>query len=233
MEDLNVKPIGIVHSCFKEKFGTPRQPQLIKSARAQIEILPPYNTAEAFEGLETFSHIWVLFCFHKNLRQSWNPRVRPPRLGGNQRIGVFASRSSFRPNNIGMSAVKLEQIEVTNKQIVLHISGQDFIDQTPIIDIKPYIGYADSIPDAECGFAQNAPPSSLEVVFSPSANTFIEDQSAELKLLIEELLAQDPRPAYHEDHAGERIYGIKVENFNVKFTVKDKQALITEIHEFE
>jgi tRNA-Thr(GGU) m(6)t(6)A37 methyltransferase TsaA len=228
---MEIKPIGVVHSCFKEKFGAPRQAGLVESATAQIEVIPPYNKPEAFEGLEQFSHIWVLFCFHQNLRQEWRPKVRPPRLGGNQKMGVFATRSSFRPNAIGMSAVKLERITSTNDKLLIHISGQDFIDQTPIIDIKPYIRYADAIPEAQSGFADTPPQALLSVQFDQSCLPILNTQEKHLKKTIENILALDPRPAYRKETEAERIYGMKIENFDVKFRVKGKQAVVTEIIE--
>lgn len=150
-----LNPIGTIHSCFKEKFTIPRQPGLVKQAKATLELIEPYNRKEAVRGLEEFSHIWVVFVFHKNeSRGQWKPTVRPPRLGGNKRVGIFASRSPHRPSPIGMSAVKLEGIEESKDKILLHLSGVDLLDGTPVLDIKPYIGYADSIEDSYDGFAK-------------------------------------------------------------------------------
>ena len=145
-------PIGIVHSPFKEKFGIPRQPGLVPEAKARLEVLPPYDRSEAFCGLEDFSHIWVTFVFHEAICTRWQPTVRPPRLGGNRRIGVFSSRSPFRPNPIGMSVVALEGISNIEGKIELQLAGVDLLDGTPVLDIKPYIPYADSLPDARSGF---------------------------------------------------------------------------------
>ena len=161
--------IGIIHSCFTEKFGIPRQSGLVSEAPAEVEIVAPYNREEAFRGLETFSHIWILFVFHGLKAKNWKPCVRPPRLGGNQRIGVFATRSGFRPNRIGLSSVALMNITYENSRITLSVKGGDFLDQTPVLDIKPYLPYADIIPSAVGGFAAEAPPSTTAIEFSPQA----------------------------------------------------------------
>lgn len=150
-------PIGVIRSCFRQKFGIPRQPRLVPAARATLELLPSYAQPEAVRGLEGFSHLWLLFVFHGIPAGHWQPTVRPPRLGGNQRMGVFATRSSFRPNPIGLSAVALERIEISAGRVVLHLAGVDVLDGTPVLDIKPYVPYADSIPEAVGGFANEAP----------------------------------------------------------------------------
>lgn len=228
----NFSPIGLVHSCYREKFGAPRQPNLVESAKASIEIIPPYNNADAFDGIADFSHIWVIFCFHQHLTHNWKPKVRPPRMGGNHRIGVFASRSSFRPNPIGISAVKLEELEVSDQKILLHISGQDFIDQTPILDIKPYISYADSIADTVNAYANEAPPQKLNVTYSINAQRMIEQLSQrhpELKNLIGEILSLDPRPSYHDQTQKQKSYGMKIYDYDVKFEVDDDYIMVTGI----
>ncbi|MBE0506486.1 MAG: tRNA (N6-threonylcarbamoyladenosine(37)-N6)-methyltransferase TrmO [Marinospirillum sp.] len=208
--------LGIIHSCYQEKFAVPRQPGLAPSARATLELLPPYNQPECVEGLEDFSHLWLTFLFHQNLEQGWKPRVRPPRLGGNQKIGVFASRSTFRPNGLGLSVVKLESIEL-QQGVKLHLSGVDLVDGTPIVDIKPYLPWADSLPDATASWAPEPPPL-LRVVFDAR----VEQQLAHhtegvwLRQLITEVLAQDPRPAYQKNDP-QRIYGVMLAGANVKF----------------
>ena len=161
-------PIGVIHSCFKEKFGIPRQPGLVPAARAVLELLPPYNRAEAVRGLEGFSHIWVSFVFHACLDAPWKPTVRPPRLGGNRRLGVFATRSTHRPNPIGLSAVELERIETGPGRVLLHLKGADLMDGTPVLDIKPYLPYSDVIPGATGGFAAEAPARSVRGEFQPA-----------------------------------------------------------------
>ena len=201
MSPLTITPIGIVHSCFKEKFGIPRQAGLITDATATLELLPPYNQEDALRGLEGFSHLWLLFIFHQNLRDSWKPTVRPPRLGGNQRMGVFATRSSFRPNPIGMSAVELAGISKNSGKLLLHLKGVDLLDGTPIIDIKPYLPYADQIPAATSGFAPDTPEATLAVEFSASALLACQMLEragyANLRHLIHQILQSDPRPAYY------------------------------------
>ena len=230
-------PIGVVHSCYQEKFGIPRQSNLVTSATASIDIVSPYNVAGAFDGLEEFSHIWVIFCFHQNIKENWKPKVRPPRLGGNQRIGVYASRSSFRPNPIGMSVVKLDSIEIFRQRVLLHISGQDFVDQTPVLDIKPYIAYADAIPNTNDAYADKAPTQSLAVSYTKAAEKTIEDFSSaipNLRNLISDTLAYDPRPSYHRLPQGgkgqnQKTYGMKISNFDVKFEVENNLACVLNI----
>ncbi len=163
----SLEPIGYVRSCFREKFGTPRQPGLIPSATGEIVVHPPYHTPHAFTQLEQFSHIWVLFLFHQALRDEWKPRVRPPRLGGNQSLGVFASRSPFRPNNIGLSPLKLERIEYGERPGRLFVSGIDLLDGTPVLDIKPYVPYADALPEARNDIADAAAPRPTASARSP------------------------------------------------------------------
>jgi len=213
--------IGIIHSCFKEKFGIPRQPGLVEEATAILELLPPYNRAEAVRGIEQFTHIWVLFVFHGCLRSQWKPTVRPPRLGGNERIGVFASRATYRPNPIGMSPVKLERVVVEDQGVFLHLKGVDLLDGTPVVDIKPYVPYADSLAHARGGFADNSPPIKHSVVFLPEAEQRCGDLSAaypNLRQMIEQLLQSDPRPAYKEGDDG-RIYGMRLWDFDLQWRV--------------
>jgi len=229
---FNFSPIGLVHSCYHEKFGVPRQSNLVEAAKASIEIIPPYNNTDAFDGLENFSHIWVIFCFHQHLAHEWKAKVRPPRMGGNQRIGVFASRSSFRPNPIGMSAVKLDRLEISEQKIFLHISGQDFIDQTPVLDIKPYISYADAIPDTNDAYANEAPCKKLKVSYEQQAKNAIEKLSQQypgIKSLIDETLALDPRPSYHSQTQKQKSYGMKIYDYDVKFVVDNDHIRVTGI----
>lgn len=218
--------IGTIHSCFKEKFGIPRQPGLAPASRASLELLPPYNQKEALVGLEKFSHLWVLFVFHHNLEQSWRPTVRPPRLGGNQRLGVFATRSGFRPNPIGLSVVELIGVDSAGPSPLLHLKGGDFVDGTPVIDIKPYIPYADSLPEAFGGFADRAPLSTLEVVFSPEAERQLAQRAIpDLKSLICQVIGQDPRPAYRSG-SDDRCYGVALYDCNVRWCIQDGKALV-------
>lgn len=218
------EPIGIVHCGFKEKFGIPRQPGLATSIQSRIELLPPFNTPAAVKGLEECSHIWLIFLFSANQQQGWSPTVRPPRLGGNQRIGVFASRSPFRPNPIGLSVVKLEEIITTNG-VTLVVTGADLLDTTPILDIKPYLPYADVIADAHFALAPDYTPNLTKVNFSAQADTVCQSAAQEgmaLRQQITELLRQDPRPAYHQKP--EREYGMQFDQYNIRWRVREQQV---------
>jgi len=227
--NYTLQPIGIIHSPYKEKFGTPRQPGLVY-AQCSIELLPPYNQIEALKGLEGFSHIWVSFIFHQAIRDQWQPTVRPPRLGGNEKVGVFASRSPFRPNNLGLSVVKLLDIEQQAGKLLVQVEGLDVIEGTPVVDIKPYIPYVDAIPDAKEGFATGAQDKKLKVEFTQQAEQQLEDieNSENLRQLIIDVLQLDPRPAYkQQEEQGE--YGILLDDFNVRWAVKDKSVLVVSV----
>lgn len=190
-------PIGVVHSCFRTKFGIPRQSGLISQANGVIELLPPYNQPNIIRGIEEFSHIWVIFIFHQNLRENWKATVRPPRLGGDRRLGVFATRSSFRPVPIGLSVLKLEGIEQKpHGKLMLKVSGLDLVDGTPVLDIKPYLPYADAIADAKGGFAPTAPEAGLKVTIAPEAEAVLASRPSEFRELCIQVVAADPRPAY-------------------------------------
>lgn len=220
MQTFTFEAIGIIHSPYREKFGIPRQPGLV-AAEATLELLPPYNRAEAVRGLEEFSHIWLSFVFHAIRQQEWRPMVRPPRLGGNRRVGVFASRSTHRPNPLGLSVVELTGIDTEAGRVVLRLKGADLLDGTPVLDIKPYIPYADSITDARAGFAPEA-PARLEVVFTPSAQQQCDMHAGQhrgLEPLIREVLAQDPRPAYKPEDDAQREYGVALYDLNVRFRI--------------
>ncbi len=215
------QPIGTIHSCFKEKFGIPRQPGLVAEASATLELLPPYNRAEAVRGIEQFSHLWILFIFHECLRSEWKPTVRPPRLGGNERIGVFASRATYRPNPIGISPIKLDHVETTANRVVLHLKGVDLLDGTPVVDIKPYIPYVDHISDATAGFAERPPPRKQTITFSAAATQRcieMRESHPNLRTMIEQLLQSDPRPAYKGEEAG-RVYGMRLWDFDLQWRV--------------
>ena len=229
---LELEPIGILHSPFKEKFGIPRQAGLIQSCSAEIELYPPYNDINAVKGLEEFSDIWVIFAFHHNQNRPWKPLVRPPRLGGNKKIGVFASRAPFRPNNLGLSRIALRKIEYCKGKLSLIIACPDIVDGTPIYDVKPYIHYADSNAEAKCGFAPDAPQQKLKVTFTPSAQEDLDSLSdrayPELKRTIVEILQYDPRPAYKTDHEPTR-YGFKLYNLNVVWILDSNTVRVLEI----
>ncbi len=227
---VNIEPIGIVHSPFREKFGIPRQPGLVPEIKCRIELLPPYNRADCVRGLDVFSHIWVLFLFHQTAAAGWKPTVRPPRLGGKTRVGVFASRSNFRPNPIGQSVVSLEQIDLTDNGIILHIAGHDLLHETPVIDIKPYLGYSDAIPESCDGYAQST-PAALNITFTPEAqaqcHTLSSLQSGDLATLIKALLQQDPRPAFHRRTPENRRYGMRLHDFDIQFQVSGSSLCVT------
>ena len=234
MAEYSFKTIGIIHSCFKEKFGIPRQPGLVKQATATLELLPPYNRPEAVAELEGFSHIWVTFVFHAVKQDEWKATVRPPRLGGNKRVGVFASRSTHRPNPVGLSLVELDHINTTDGAVVLHLKGVDLLDATPVIDIKPYLPYADALPEATGGYATGAPDQTMEVLFSKEADarlSELEMQYSDLRILIKKLLSLDPRPAYTENSDPERVYGMRIYSFDVRWQVLDKG--ITQVVDIE
>lgn len=231
-DPLMMTPIGVVHSPFREKFGIPRQPGLVPDIKGSIELLPPYNVADCVRGLDAFSHIWVLFLFHNTAGDGWRPTVRPPRLGGKKKVGVFASRSNFRPNPIGQSVVRLDNVALSSGKVVLDIAGHDLLDQTPVLDIKPYLGYADCIADSRDGYAQAA-PSSLAVIFSAEA----EAQCRELERggngnvaqMLRALLVQDPRPAFHQRLHKDKHYGMALGDLNVKFSVQGDTLCVTRV----
>jgi len=231
MTQFNFNSIGTIHSCYKEKFGIPRQPALVASP-AKIEIDEAYSNDEAFRDLETFSHIWVIFVFHGVETKNWKATVRPPRLGGNQRTGVFASRSMFRPNPVGLSVVELKSVERKGNKIILNITGGDFLDLTPVLDIKPYIPYADSIPAAKGGYADEKPESKLTVIFSREAEREIENvknKYPQLKNIITEILQLDPRPAYQKEKKIKNDYAIKLYEFDLKWLVKNENVVVTSL----
>ena len=224
--------IGVVHSPYKQKFAIPRQPGLINEARGKIELLPPYDHPDSIKGIDEFSHLWLTFIFHETLEQGWSNLVRPPRLGGNKKIGVFATRSTFRPNPIGLSVVKLHGIQRQNKKLFIDIGGLDLLDQTPILDIKPYIPYADVIEDPTGGYASEKPQQRLEVSFAKEARSFcqsVSDEYPELEAFISSLLAQDPRPAYKQKSTDRQEYAVFLYEFNVRWTIEDKQCRVIAI----
>jgi len=228
-----LEPIGIIRSCFKEKFGIPRQPGLVREARARLELLPPFDRPEAVRGLEGFSHIWIIFIFHANRQGMWKPTVRPPRLGGNRRIGVFASRSGFRPNPVGISAVELAGLRFPDERAVLDIRGSDLLDGTPVVDIKPYLPYSDSRPAAGAGYAPTPPDPQLPVLFSSRAQAacrrYRPGDGTDLRALITALLQADPRPAYHRAHPCHRGYGFRIFDLDVRWRVQDAAIVVEAI----
>ncbi|MBY7784198.1 tRNA (N6-threonylcarbamoyladenosine(37)-N6)-methyltransferase TrmO [Vibrio fluvialis] len=228
-----IEPIAVIESPYKEKFAVPRQPRLVPSATARVKLLGESNCPEAVRGIEQFSHLWLLFLFDQNLQAGWKPTVRPPRLGGNERIGVLASRSTFRPNGIGMSAVELRGVSKQGDQIYLDLGSVDLVDGTPIIDIKPYIPYSDSIADAQGGYAE-AKPEQAEVTFSAAALETLQrlPDGQVQQAVIGEVLAQDPRPAYKKNKPDMKEYAVNLYDLNVKFMVNGNLVTVTAIERF-
>ncbi|BEI22342.1 hypothetical protein L911_0799 [Vibrio fluvialis I21563] len=228
-----IEPIAVIESPYKEKFAVPRQPRLVPSATARVKLLGESNCPEAVRGIEQFSHLWLLFLFDQNLQAGWKPTVRPPRLGGNERIGVLASRSTFRPNGIGMSAVELRGASKQGDQIYLDLGSVDLVDGTPIIDIKPYIPYSDSIADAQGGYAE-AEPEQAEVTFSAAALETLQrlPDGQVQQAVIGEVLAQDPRPAYKKNKPDMKEYAVNLYDLNVKFMVNGNLVTVTAIERF-
>lgn len=220
MQDNYTFPVvATVQSPYKEKFGIPRQPGLAPSVQSKIVLIGEYNQADCVAGLEDSSHIWLQFVFHQSLEHHWRPKVRPPRLGGNQSMGVFATRSPVRPSAIGLSVVKLESISV-NGNVELTVSGLDLLDGTPVLDIKPYIPYVDKLEHAQHGFAEQA-PELCKVEIEPACVSFCkqyQDQTGQdLAQMLIEILQQDPRPAYQKKTVTDKLYGMKFLHFNIRW----------------
>lgn len=214
--------IGVIRSPYKEKFAVPRQPGLVKSSGGELHFIAPYNQADAVRGLEDFSHLWVLFVFHQTMEGGWRPTVRPPRLGGNARMGVFATRSTFRPNPIGMSLVELKGIRCQKDQVILELGSLDLVDGTPVVDIKPYLPFAEALPDARASYAQQAPLADMPVYFTAELATQLlqlEKHYPRLRDFIVEVLAQDPRPAYRKEEEAGKTYAVLLLDFNVRWRV--------------
>ena len=229
---MTIEPIAYIRTEFPEKFGVPRQSGLAESLTGRIVFEPEYRNAEALRGLDGFTHLWLIWEFSANRKAAgdWQPTVRPPRLGGNQHMGVFATRSPFRPNPLGLSCVELDNIVFDAAEgPVIVVKGADLMDGTPIYDIKPYIKYADSRPEAICGYVDSLEESRLDVVIPESIAAQINDE-AKLQALIE-TLKLDPRPSYHNDPA--RIYGLSFSGYNVRFTVSDTVLTIIDLEQLQ
>lgn len=226
---MKMNVIARVHSDFSTKFGIPRQSRLVDTP-ARVVLEPPYNLPDAVRGLEEFSHIWLLWEFSENVREDgkWSATVRPPRLGGNVRKGVFATRSPFRPNPIGLSCVKLEKITYEESGPVLHVLGADLMNGTPVYDIKPYVAYSDSIPEAVGGFSEKVKDYRVKVEI---AREWMDRIPAEQQELLLGILEQDPRPSYQEDP--ERIYGMEYAGMEVKFTVSSGVLTVVSVEPAE
>lgn len=219
-----IQAVAICHTPYKQKFGIPRQPGLVSAARGFVELQPPFNHIDTVRGLEQYSHIWLLFSFHENLAQGWKTTVRPPRLGGNEKLGVFATRSTFRPNGIGQSVVKLHGIHQQKGKVMLEISAMDLLDGTPIIDIKPYIPFSDAIDDAQGGIAHDA-PILAKVHFTDTVqqqlSQYQQSQYPNLQAIIEGVLAQDPRPAYKKAKADPKQYQVALYDLDILWRAID------------
>lgn len=223
--DFEIHPIAAMHSDFPAKFGIPRQSGLADSLRSTIVFEPKYRNADALRGLEDFSHLWIIWQFSEAVRSEWTPTVRPPRLGGNTRMGVFATRSPFRPNSLGLSCVKIIDIEQTaDLGSVIHVAGADLMNGTPIFDIKPYIPYCDSHPDALGGFTANADDFLLEVEFPADLLNILPESKREAAV---EVLSHDPRPSYQKDT--KRIYGLNFAGYDIRFQVDNNILYVKEV----
>lgn len=240
--EFRLTPIGLVHTCFKEKFGIPRQPNLVKEAPGTLVFYPEFAREEAVRALEGFSHIWIIFLFHKAFAKkgqagkapSWSPMVRPPRLGGNKKVGVFASRSPFRPNPVGMSCVALDRVEINERGPVLHLSGVDLLDQTPVVDIKPYLPYSDALAHARDGFAGGPPRTGLDVTFSDRALAYLEEKEhtiPNLRAVVTGVLENDPRPAYANGEDTDRIYGFRLFDLEIKWQVSGDRLRVISVRD--
>ena len=223
--------VGVIHSCYRQKFGIPRQPGIVTAAEAELELLPPYNQENLVRGLEGFSHIWVHFIFHETMDEGWRPTIRPPRLGGRQRMGVFATRSTHRPNPMGVSVVELKGIKSGNGKLILQLGAADLLDGTPVIDIKPYLPYADALPEAKGGFAP-LPATMADVKFTDDALEkclrYEKYTGKNMIRLIEQVLAQDPRPAYLRETTGRR-HGTVLWDRNVVWESRGDYLLVTDL----
>lgn len=224
MDELNLKVIARIHTDFPDKFGIPRQSGLVEQLSATVVFEPEYRAAEALRGIEEYSHIWLLWGFSRSAAEGWSPTVRPPKLGGNRREGVFATRSPFRPNPIGLSCVKLEGVEKTENGNTLKVRGADLMDGTPIYDIKPYIPYTDAHPEADGGFSVSQ-AKLLEVNFPAELLDKVAEDKREALIGV---LAADPRPAYIDDP--QRVFGFEFAKMSVKFRVEDSLLTVIDIY---
>ena len=225
MENVNIQVIARMKSDFATKFGIPRQSGLVQQLRSTIVFEPEFRNPDTLRGIEGYSHLWLIWQFSEAVRTEWSPTVRPPRLGGNTRMGVFATRSPFRPNSLGLSCVRLLGVEHTEKYgTVLHVGGADLMDGTPIFDIKPYIPYADCQTDAVGGFTDHADDYLLEVNFPPEQLTLLPEDKRDVAIAV---LSHDPRPSYQRKP--DRVYGLTFAGFDIRFTVCDKILTVTEV----
>ena len=227
MENVNIQIIARMRSDFPTKFGIPRQSGLVEQLQSTIVFEPEFRNPDALRGIEGYSHLWIIWQFSQAMRQDWSPTVRPPRLGGNTRMGVFATRSPFRPNHLGLSCVKLLKVEHTQENgTILHVGGADLMDGTPIFDIKPYIPYSDSFPEALGGFTDTAEDFLLDVVFPDYLLRLLPENKRQAAIGV---LSHDPRPSYQRNP--DRVYGLSFAGFDIRFTVKEKTLTVCEVKE--
>lgn len=227
MQDVQIQVIARMKSDFPTKFGIPRQSGLVESLRSTIVFEPAFRNPDALRGIEGYSHLWLIWQFSEAVRQEWSPTVRPPRLGGNTRMGVFATRSPFRPNNLGLSSVRLLGVEQTKEYAtVLHVGGADLMDGTPIFDIKPYIPYGDCHPEATGGFTDTAGDFLLEVDFPDDLLKLLPEEKRQAAV---EVLSHDPRPSYQRKP--DRVYGLSFAGFDMRFTVRENTLTVVDIKE--
>ena len=225
MDNINIRVIARMHSDFATKFGIPRQSGIVQELRSTIVFEPEYRNADALRGMDGFSHLWLIWQFSEAVRSGWSPTVRPPRLGGNTRMGVFATRSPFRPNNLGLSCVRFLGLEDTKEfGTVIHVGGADLMDGTPIFDIKPYVPYADCQPNALGGFTGGTEGHLLQVDFP---ETLLAKLPKEKQQAIHGVLAHDPRPSYQKD--ANRVYGVTFAGFDIRFTVEDTLLQVQDV----
>ncbi len=225
MDEVTIKPVAYIKNAYKEKFGVPRQSGLATSVKSAIEFCDGFTDENILRGIEQYSHLWLVWGFSKNNGQ-WSSTVRPPCLGGNKRVGVFATRSPFRPNGLGLSCVRLEKVEKENNRITLVVSGADLANNTPIYDIKPYLPYVDSIPGASGGFSDEHKDDFVAVEFSEEAKSKLSTEQFET---LYEVLSLDPRPSYQTDE--NRIYGMSFEEFQVKFRFENQKIFVIKIED--
>ncbi len=227
VDTIEIEVIARIHTDFPSKFGIPRQSGIVESLEGKIIFEPKFRSEAAVKGLENHSYLWLIWQFSEVVDQGWNPTVRPPRLGGNTRVGVFASRSPFRPNHLGLSSVKLKRIELDEDLgPILYVSGVDIMDNTPIVDIKPYMPYADSHPEASTGIFENVDKKKLKVHFPQE---LLDKVPEEKRDLMKEVLAEDPRPSYQND--AQRIYGLSFAGRNVRFRVDEDELIVLEVED--
>jgi tRNA-Thr(GGU) m(6)t(6)A37 methyltransferase TsaA len=231
---LSFEPIGRIQSPYADKFGIPRQPGLVRSAEARLVLAPPFAREEAFAGIQGFSHVWLIFVFHDDcLDAGWHPTVRPPRLGGRGRVGVFASRAPYRPNPIGISAVEQLGLERDGGDLCLRVRGADLLDGTPVLDIKPYVPYADAIADATGGFAVPPGDEPMEVSLSVEAERAVAaadpDGARRLRALIVEVISQDPRPGYMDRYPERDRFAVRLYDLDIQWRIVEGGALVTAV----